>query len=71
MLAVEQVPYTGHSVGFEVEFFSGCSLSTLHPNFGLTATQLANYKQNQRTYDSIFDMLNAGICHSIGLCSLR
>ena len=56
MLAVEQVPYTGHSVGFEVEFFSGCSLSTLHPNFGLTATQLANYKQNQRTYDSIFDM---------------
>src|ERR1700722_18042163 len=40
MLAVEQVPYTGHSVGFEIEFRSGtCSdedgdLNTLHPNVG-------------------------------------
>jgi hypothetical protein len=64
MLAVEQVPYTGHSVGFEIEFRSGtCSdedgdLNTLHPNVGLTATQLANYKQNQAIYDSIFDMLS-------------
>jgi hypothetical protein len=64
MLAVEQVPYTGHSVGFEIEFRSGtCSdedgdLNTLHPNVGLTATQLANYKQNQAICDSIFDMLS-------------
>jgi hypothetical protein len=64
MLAVEQVPYTGHSVGFEIEFRSGtCSeggrdLNTLHPNVGVTAKQLANYKQNEPTYDSIFDMLS-------------